>query len=207
MKPSKVYKFTDQNNCTFNQSVWIPGTWKQTSGEGELCGLGWLHAYSDPLIAVFMNHTNLNLKLWLAEGAGKFKDDSGLKCGFTKLRILKNIKLPEISDEKRIEIALHCVVMAEMGDKEFRNWATKWVTEKDRSPEAARVLACKTRLKIEGARVLKDITPQLMYNVTYAASLKGFSASVPLYTAKTVESVMKIKPFNFKKMLREFCKE
>lgn len=202
-----VYKFTDQNNCTFNQSVWVPGRWKQTSGEGELCGLGWLHAYNDPLVAIFMNRTNLDTKLWSAEGSGEFKNDNGLKCGFTKLRILKNIKLPEISDEKRIEVALHCAIIAGVGDRSFTNWSTKWITGKDRSAKSARQLAWKMRLKIEGARVLKDVAPQLMYDITYAASLKGFSASVPLYTAKVVESVMNIKPFNFKKLLKELCKK
>ena len=73
----KVYKLTTQDNTTHNGCKWVPGEWKETNGEGPLCGPGWLHAYEDKLTAVFMNpeHAKIaNPKLWIAEADGKFLD-------------------------------------------------------------------------------------------------------------------------------------
>jgi hypothetical protein len=111
----KVYKLTTQNNTTFNGFKWIPGRWKKTSGIGPLCTEGWLHAYSDPLVAVFMNYIHASIdnpKLWEAEGNGEFKDDRGTKCGFSRMRIIKKLPLPKISLEDRIKIAITFVILS-----------------------------------------------------------------------------------------------
>ena len=57
----KVYKLTTQKNQTYNGFQWEPDVWKETSGSGNLCGPGWLHAYSDPLVAAFMNPTHADI--------------------------------------------------------------------------------------------------------------------------------------------------
>jgi len=40
---------------------WELGQWYETSGEGDLCSPGWLHFYTNPLLAVLLNsvHTNI----------------------------------------------------------------------------------------------------------------------------------------------------
>jgi hypothetical protein len=89
---TKVYKLTTKNLTTYNGYKWIPGKWHRTSGEGELCGPGWLHAYTDPLVASFLNPIHANIPepvLWEAEASGKIKEDRGLKCGYTRMRIIK----------------------------------------------------------------------------------------------------------------------
>ena len=51
----KGYKLTNQEMQTHNGFQWELGEWQETSGEGGLCGPGWLHYYSDPLLAVLLN--------------------------------------------------------------------------------------------------------------------------------------------------------
>lgn len=40
----KLYKLTDSHGRTYNDTQWGPGVTHEASGEGELCGPGWLHA-------------------------------------------------------------------------------------------------------------------------------------------------------------------
>jgi len=92
-----VYKLTDQKMHTRNGYQWALGEWRETSGDGELCGSGWLHAYEDPLLAVLLNpiHASIaNPRLFEAEADSDGNDDRGIKCGFTRLRLTKELPLP-----------------------------------------------------------------------------------------------------------------
>ena len=40
-----VYKLTDQKMQTHGGYQWVLGEWHEKSGEGELCGPGWLIRY------------------------------------------------------------------------------------------------------------------------------------------------------------------
>ena len=66
----KLYKLTDGDGQTMSGTQWGPGVSHSGTGEGELCGPGWIHAYEHPLIAVLLNpiHANIqNPRLWEAE--------------------------------------------------------------------------------------------------------------------------------------------
>src|SRR5271169_3834626 len=114
MTTTKIYKLTTQENTTHNDTKWIPGVWQTpVSGTGDLCTEGWYHAYNDSLIAILMNpiHADIkNPKLWLAEGSGEYKNDNGLKCGYSQMRIVKEIKIPEISITQKICFAILCTI-------------------------------------------------------------------------------------------------
>lgn len=108
-------------------------------GKG-LCNSSWLHAYSDPLIAILMNpaHASFaNPKLWEAIGEGKFIND-GLKCGFTKLTTIKEIPLPELTLERKIEIGLLCAKLF-CKNANWNFWANCWLNNEDRSHESAQL--------------------------------------------------------------------
>ena len=65
-----LYKLTDENDRTYNDTQWGEGVTHETSGEGKLCGEGWIHAYIDPLLAVFLNPIHAcftNPHMWEAE--------------------------------------------------------------------------------------------------------------------------------------------
>ena len=142
-----VYKLTNQDLQTRNGFQWKVGKWYETNGEGGLCNSGWLHAYNDPLVAVFMNPIHAGIKnpvLWKAEGDGKFLDDDGLKCGYTKMRIVKKMNLPEIPTEKLIEVSIILAIEAGCYEDDFIAWALHWTDGSDRSQSAAAAWAAAT---------------------------------------------------------------
>ena len=74
----KVYKLTNQDNKTKNNTIWGENVTHKTNGEEELCGPGWLHFYYSPELAALLNPIHaqiINPKLWEAEANGKILDD------------------------------------------------------------------------------------------------------------------------------------
>ena len=96
---------------TWNQCQWVINEAKRTSGEGELCGPGWLHWYSDPLLAVLHNpaHANFNartMRLFEAWAGGKVLGGGEVKAGSTVLALKKEIPLPNITPAARVYYAV-----------------------------------------------------------------------------------------------------
>jgi hypothetical protein len=50
-----VYKLTDQHLQTYQGYQWAVGERREFPGTGDLCGAGWCHAYTHPLLAVILN--------------------------------------------------------------------------------------------------------------------------------------------------------
>ena len=44
IKMAKLYKLTDSRGKTWGDTQWGPGVSHSGTGEGELCGSGWIHA-------------------------------------------------------------------------------------------------------------------------------------------------------------------
>ena len=135
----KVYKLTNPSGYTRGTTQWTPGEWRETDGQGDLCGPGWLHWYADPLVAVMLNpiHANIpNPRLWEAEAQGVVKDDHGLKSGSTRLRVLREIPLPEVTTEQRAAFGILCAWEV-CTDPAWRTWAAAWLDGSDRSMAAA----------------------------------------------------------------------
>ena len=106
-----VYKLTNQDNTTYNITRWGPGVTHTGTGKGELCGRGFIHAYTHPLLAVLLNpiHGNFaNPKLWRCETAIT-KNDRGLKVGGISLTTIEEMPLPNITTHQRILFAFLCV--------------------------------------------------------------------------------------------------
>lgn len=95
------YKLTRKNQTTYGGFKWRKRRWYKTSGEGYLCGPGWLHCYTDPLLAILLNpiHANIpehDLLLW--------------KCGVRGLR--ERIKELE-RDKDRLDWLLELAICYE----------------------------------------------------------------------------------------------
>ena len=134
----KLYKLTNQENETFNQTKWGENVSHETDGTGGLCGSGWLHAYTHPLLAVMLNpiHGNfINPKLWECEGEIGL-NDRGLKVGCKKLTTTKEIPLPNITLEQKVRFAILCGKQT-CRNKKWNEWADKWLNGKDRRKKAA----------------------------------------------------------------------
>ena len=135
----KAYKLTTKDMTTHGDCKWTVGKWKETSGEGDLCGPGWLHYYSDPLLAVLLNPLHADIdgpRLWEIEAEGEHKHDRGLKSGCTKMRLVREIDVPKISNTQRVAFAILCA-KAVYKDNAFTVWADGWLSGKDRTIAAA----------------------------------------------------------------------
>ena len=133
-----VYKLTDQKMKTYNGFQWALGEKKTASGNGGLCGPGFLHAYTHPLLAVLLNPIHANIsKPRLFECAGTVaKADSGLKVGCTVLTLTREIGLPPITTVQSVSFAILCAKEVCKGVK-WNAWADGWLSGEDRTARAA----------------------------------------------------------------------
>jgi hypothetical protein len=135
-----VYKLTDHDMRTYDGFQWELGKWVETSGKGDLCGPGWLHAYEHPLLAVLHSPAHVNFvkkRLFIAwTGRGEIKRDGQIKIGSTKMKLVEEIPLPAISTIQKIAYGILCALEV-YDDTSFVEWANKWLIGKDRSMDSA----------------------------------------------------------------------
>ena len=106
-----VYKLTNQDMTTHAGCQWVVGELVETNGVGELCGPGWLHCYSDPLVALMHNPIHADIdkpRLWRCEAEGSMKDDRGLKRGYTRLRLVEEMPTEAVTIRQRVLYAILC---------------------------------------------------------------------------------------------------
>ncbi len=135
---ANLYKLTDSCGKTHNGTQWGPGVSHSGTGEGGLCGPGWIHAYEHPLIAVLLNPIHANFqspRLWEAEGEVGLRDGQ-LKCGCRTLTTIREIPLPSITTEMRVRFAIMCAKEV-CADFSWNAWADRWLSGGDRSGASA----------------------------------------------------------------------
>ena len=128
----KLYKLTDANDQTYGACQWGENVTHETSGEGELCGPGWTHWTTHPLLAVLLNpiqgaYDLATAHLW--EGEGEVgKTDHGLKVGCTRATTIRRVPLPEVPLAAKVRFAIYCA-QAVVGDRcpAWSAWAAKWL--------------------------------------------------------------------------------
>ena len=133
------YKLTDQKMQTYHGFQWELDKEVETNGEGNLCGAGWLHFYDHPLLALLHNPIHAGIKnprLFEVEVSGKSKDDHGLKCGYTKAKLVREIPIPKITPVQRVAYGILCAKKVSKS-KEWNQWADNWLWGKDRTYTAA----------------------------------------------------------------------
>ena len=134
----KLYKLTDQEGRTKNNTQWGDGVTHTAPGTGDLCSSGWLHAYTDPLLAILLNPGHANIsepRLWEVEGEVG-ATDHGLKVGCTSMTTVREIPVPVITIEQRILFSILCALEV-CQDEKFKTWADRWMSGEDRSKEAS----------------------------------------------------------------------
>jgi hypothetical protein len=174
-----AYKLTDQNLQTYKGYQWKLGEKRTTNGKGELCGPGWLHFYTDPRLAVILNSIHADIKnprLFEVEVGGQCQEDLGLKIGYTEATLIKEIPLPEISVEKKVEFAIRCSLLLAT-TKKYIEWAENWLNGTDRSTEAAAV-----------AHSARSAHSYAAFAVSYVASARASHAAS--YSANAVASTV-----------------
>jgi len=107
-----VYKLTDAKMQTHGGFQWTLGETAKTDGRGDLCGSGWLHYYSDPLLAVFLNPVHANygsdMRLFRATAGPVQKHDRGLKSGTTELTLVEELRVPRVTPAQCAKFARLC---------------------------------------------------------------------------------------------------
>jgi len=131
------YKLTNQKMQTYNRFQWVMGEWRKARGSSEksLCSNGWLHCYDSPLLAVLHNpiHADIsNPRLFEVEVDGDCKNDNGIKCGYKRMRLVREISIPTITTEQKIKYAILCAKQV-CFEKEWNMWADNWLSNVDRT--------------------------------------------------------------------------
>ena len=137
--PVIVWKLTDANGQSKNQTQWGPGVRHRGTGKGELCSEGWIHYYRSPLLAVLLNPMHADFpspRLWEAKVSRKQVHEGYLKSGALWLETKKEIELPVVSDIRRVRFAILCAQTV-YKDAGWNAWASDWLKGTNRVDAAA----------------------------------------------------------------------
>jgi len=141
-----VYKLTDKDGYTrrglSGETLWAPGVTRETSGKGDLCTSGWLHAYEHPILAVLHDPIHGEYgdfaRMWKCDTLdGVIKRDGQMKLGTTKLKVIKEVKKPEVTVEQRVAYAIACSLRIYV-EESYVMWAEGWLSGKNRTYESAK---------------------------------------------------------------------
>ena len=141
-------KLTDPNMQTWGGVQWELGRIRSVAPETRrsvLCTNGVIHAYHDPLVAIFVNPIHADYspaRLFAAEAPAIVADD-GLKCGVYALTLVLEMDVPQPTPLARVFFGIMC---AQQGctDARWNKWAKGYLSGKDRSADAARYYAARS---------------------------------------------------------------
>jgi hypothetical protein len=136
----KLWKLTNADGRTYGDTLWGEGVKHVATGDPNqpLCSDGWIHAYEHPLIALFLNPIHGNFRdpvLWEASGEPGLRDGA-LKLGCHELTTVRRVEFAPLTIEQRVRFAIGCALVGNRA-KRFAGWARKWLSNEDRSAEAA----------------------------------------------------------------------
>ncbi len=175
-----LYKLTNKNCETQNNTKWGEGITNNTDGIGELCSSGWIHAYLSPELAILLNPIHANFSnpiLWEAEGEVG-KTDGQLKVGCKSLTTIRKLSTPVISTEQKIKFAILCA-KAVYNEPKFIGWADNWLSGSDRSKSTAQAAEAATWTARAAAR-----TAEAAAQAAEAATWMARAAEEAKWTAR-----------------------
>ena len=136
----KAYKLLDQelksNKGTFQWE--IGKTYTIDKPGNEMCSDEVFHCYNHPALAVLFNpiHGNIeNPRLFEIE-VPEFVNNDQLKYASKSQTLIKEIDLPVITVEQRVEFAIKVVKLV-CDDEKWNSWADKWLIGEDRTKKSA----------------------------------------------------------------------
>ena len=140
-----LYKLTDENDQTYGKMQWGKGVTHRATGKGwNLCTNDLIHAYKHPLLAAFFNSIHagyINPHLWVCKVTDKCKIiDDGTKVGVKSLTTIKQMELPKITAEQRIEVAIRSTLLVYQ-EQPFVEWANNWLNGNNRDMPIDDILA------------------------------------------------------------------
>jgi len=133
------WKLTDKNDQTHGGTQWGSNVTHTAPGLGALCTKGWIHYYSDRVLAVIMNpiHGDFSeFHIWKVVASGRHKTDHGLKEGASKVTTTTRGRVPKLTTNQLVYFAILCAKEV-YDDPSWLTWANNWIANKDRSYAAA----------------------------------------------------------------------
>jgi len=133
-------KLMNADNTTMQYTRWGRGVTNTKTGEGwKLCASDLFHYYEHPLLASFFDSVHgkfgESATLRTCKPQGRIVSD-GTKRGAKTITTGNKIKLPVITTEQRVEIAIRVSLLLEQTE-EYTTWANKWLDGTDRSHSTA----------------------------------------------------------------------
>ena len=177
----KLYKLTDENDQTCNQTQWGENITHSGTGEGPMCSEGWIHAYIDPLLAIFVNPIHggyVKPNLWIAEGEIKLQDSLKVAC-LTLTTLYKEEIPPTLTDNQRIRVGIKCALKV-YEEEFFGRWAKNWLSGKDRTHKSAAAATADAAAYTDAAHAAD--TAVAAY-AAYAATAAAAAAAAVTYAA------------------------
>jgi hypothetical protein len=139
----KFYKLLTQDLTSHKDTKWELNKTITATKEGtKMCTDQVLHCYTHPLLAILFNplHAEIsNPRLFEIEIDAIVNTD-GLKYASKQQTLIKELTIPEISLEQRIEFAIRVVKLV-YKDTKWNTWADNWLNNTDRTKESARAAA------------------------------------------------------------------
>ena len=105
----------------------------------EMCSDQVLHCYNHPLLALIFNpiHANIsNPRLFEIEVDAIVNTD-GLKYASKSQTLIKELTIPEITTEQKVEFGIRVVKLV-YKDTKWNTWADNWLDKSDRTKKSAR---------------------------------------------------------------------
>ncbi len=195
----KYYKLTNAQDETYGCCNWGKNVEHTAPGKGDLCTNGWIHCYNHPVLAVMFNrvHANYDLEtahLWECEVSGRIKvEDRGMKFGVQKARTTRRINLPVVTTQQKVKFGILCVLKV-CREIKFREWASRWLSGKDRTPKTARKRAAKMENSLAKWAVYSATWPTRWIQCLRATK------DIALKVARIAESVGMTKKIDFIKI-------
>ena len=151
-------KLTDENMQTYGGFQWEIGKVYEIDIDRQgnnmpLCSYSWFHVYFHPLIAVLMNPIHADFKnprLFKCSCSGYHQNNNGLKEGFTKVKLLKELKIPEITLTQKVAFGILCAKKV-YKERKWNKWANEWLKGKNRSWDTAYIVCSATYVACSAA--------------------------------------------------------
>ena len=181
-----LYKLTNGSGMTRGNTQWRENVTHRAKEKGsELCTGQVVHAYRDPYLAVFHDPIGVSYGdtalMW--EAKGKVVADDGLKVGCKSLTTLRQIPLPVLTTEQRVEIAIRISLLV-YKETSYVAWAEAWLSGKDRTRAAVAAYWAANWAAARAARAAAEAAARVAAGAAYgAAEAAGWAAYWAAYWA------------------------
>jgi hypothetical protein len=176
-KTMKYYKLLTQEMTSHNYTTWEIGVPITIAKKGvRMCSDQVLHCYNHPLLAVIFNsiHADIfNPKLFEIS-VDKIVNTDGLKFASKSQTLIKEISLPEITLEEKIEFAIKVAKLV-YKDELWNSWADAWLRGQDCSKNSASAVARDARDACDAADAA-DAAARAAYDAACAAACAAADA-------------------------------